>query len=105
MTRRGRGRPRKTEREHMGQLLWLERLLEEETTALRRQGRKPTKVLIRAAAKLDMSESSAWRLKAELDQANTIDLSTTPLGAWLRELRDDAAAQEAMSRFFDSTFL
>jgi hypothetical protein len=44
-----RGRPLKTEHEQMGQILWLERLLEEEVTALLRRGVKPKKVLIRAA--------------------------------------------------------
>ena len=73
MSKRGRGRPLKTEREQMGQLLWLERILEEEIAALRRQGyrgHRPTKALTRAAARLGISESSAWRLMAEIKRQN-----------------------------------
>jgi len=87
MNKRGRGRPPKTERDHRGELLWLERFLEEETTALRRPGRRPTKVLIRAAAKLDISESSAWRLLAEMKQQDELFAqSIASFGVFLREL-------------------
>jgi hypothetical protein len=69
MSRRGRGRPLKTEHEQMGQLLWFERLMEEETETLQRQGYrgyKPTKALARVAARLKISESTAWRIAAEM---------------------------------------
>ena len=62
-----RGRPAKTERDAFGEVLWFERLLEQETEALRRGGHhSPTKALIRAAILLKISERAAWRLKAEM---------------------------------------
>ena len=71
MSGRRRGRPRKNEHAHMGELLWLERLLEQETAALRQQGhRSPSKALIRAAILLGISERSAWRLLAEMEREN-----------------------------------
>ena len=73
--KRGRGRPPKTEHEQDGQLAWLERLLGEETEALRLQGyrgHKQTKALLRAAARLGISESTAWRIVAEMKQQDEL---------------------------------
>ena len=96
--KRGRGRPPKTEREQFGQLLWLERMLEEETTALRQQGHKghkPSKALARAAARLEISERSAWRLVAQLEQQNdSFTASITSFGDLLRELGLDGAKKD-----------
>jgi hypothetical protein len=92
MSKRGRGRPPKTERDATGELLWFERFLGEETASLR--GRKPTKALIRAAIRLGVSERVAWRLLAELRRGeDEVIAAVASLGALLREL-DDRFAQE-----------
>jgi hypothetical protein len=86
MSRRGRGRPAKTEREYWGEVLWLERLTEEETAALRQAGLKPKKAQTRAAAMLGISERSARRLLAQARDQTAIDWSKQPLGTFLRDL-------------------
>jgi hypothetical protein len=88
MSRRRRGRPRKSEHDAFGEVLWFERIFEQESMALRRAGRcVPTQALISAASLLDISERSAWKLKAELDRVNAVDLSVA-YGEMLRSLRD-----------------
>jgi hypothetical protein len=90
MTKRRRGRPAKTEHDLTGEILWLEELMQREQTAMLQAGLRPKKVLLRAAARLDISERSAKRLKAEMKRVD-VDLSKTWLGDWLRQLkRDDA---------------
>ena len=81
MTRRRRGRPRKTEHDHTGELLWLEEMMQREADAMLRDGHKPTKTLINAALK--MSERKAWGLLAEIKRVN-VDWSKTWFGDWLR---------------------
>jgi hypothetical protein len=100
MTKRGRGRPRKTERDHMGDLLWLEEMMAREADAMLRDGLKPAKTLVQAALKLGMSERKGWSLKAEINQP-PIDWSKTPLGDWLRQhLADEEAKKNSGTELF-----
>ena len=104
MSRRGRGRPPKTEHEQMGQLLWLERLLEEEVTALLQQGRRPKKALARAAVRLDISRRSAYRLMAEIKrQDERLTVTIASLGPLLRQLQRDV--EKSGNRFFGTKLL
>lgn len=90
MSRRRRGRPPKTEHEAFGQLLWFERLFEEEIAAQLGRGlTKPKKVLQRTAVRLGVSERSAWMLKAEIERENArFEQTIASLQPLLRELRD-----------------
>jgi hypothetical protein len=89
--KRGKGRPPKTKHDYWGQVLWLERLAEEETATMRKGGAKPTKALARAAFLLGISKRSAFRLMAQAREKTTIDWSEQPLGELLRQLQRDLA--------------
>ena len=102
MTKRGRGRPRKTEHDHTGDLLWLEEMMAREAEAMRQAGIKPTKTLIKAAIKLKFSERKAWGLLAEMKQVD-VDLSKNLLwlGDWLRQrIADDEAKKKSGTELF-----
>ena len=98
--KRGRGRPPKTEHEQMGQVLWFERLLEEEITALLRQGHKPKKALARAASRLEISKRSAHRLMAEIKRQNErLAVSIASFGALWRQLERDREEKNSGTDF------
>lgn len=86
MNKSKRGRLPNTERQNRGDLLWLEERLAVAKAEMRQRGIKPKKALARAAADLDMSESKAYALLAQMKREHAVDLSTTfgvALRGWL----------------------
>ena len=95
MTARRSGRPRKTEHERTGELLWLEQILEEEKAALRRRGHKPKKALARAAARLEISHRVAWRRLAKMKQnSQKLEIKIAAIGDALLQFHAYLEAQK-----------
>ena len=90
----------------MGQISWLERLLEEEVTALLRRGVKPKKALVRAASRLEISRRSAYRLMAEIKRQDERTAATiASLAPLLRQLQRDQDKKNDGNRIFGTKLL